>query len=480
MHRSSRLDIQTFDIFRPLFPFPDRLSSVSCVLSEKANPQHSATWRICRYARLFFRRNAEHHPHTVHGKHPFNRSNMSAEQTPLSNTREYRTHDGSIYAVDRKDFYFVGQLSKGFIGLERAFVFLRDAVLATAASKGRGLNVLDVGAHIGTTAVPLAQLGAGKVSSVHAFEADAHTFAILAHNVAANGVGEVVTCVAAAVGAPGCSDRLVATEDFVCDGPNAHVHRFGKGASDLNFNLGGLQVGVVIDPASSDAALLSRGVRAMTLDDACAHIPCVDFIKLDIEGAETLAVLGAQHLIEKDSPLIYFERNNKVATAGMVAALGDGLDCSPTAVSRAKTKIENLPFISAIYHTPVIELAEDNYLLVPRLPAGDAACHGLQQGRWLEGVSGEPFNLHGLADGAEGVYWVALRAGGDGFEARIYALSDTVVFAAFYRSPSVGRKSNIHVISGIEHGKISDLGKRIDWSNGTFWVKCDDMIPISR
>jgi FkbM family methyltransferase len=404
---------------------------------------------------------------------------MSVEQTTPKNTREYRTHDGSTYMVDRNDFYFVNELSKGSIGLERAFLFLRDAVLATAASKGRGLNVLDVGAHIGTTAVPLAQLGAGKVASVHAFEADVHTFSILAHNVAANRVGEVVTCVAAAVGAPGCTDRLVATEDFVCDGPNAHVNRFGDRASDLDFNLGGLQVGVVIDSASSDAALLSRGVRAMTLDDACAHIPCVDFIKLDIEGAETMAVLGAQRMIERDFPVIYFERNYKVASAGMVAALGDGVDSSPEAVLRAQTRIENLPFIFAAYHTPVIALAEDNFLLVPRVPVDDAASQGLQAGRWLAGVGGEPFNLHSLANSAQGGYWVALRAGADSFEARIYALSDTDLFAAFYRSPSLGKKSKINVISGIFHGKISDWGQRIDWSNGTFWVKHDDIITIN-
>jgi FkbM family methyltransferase len=58
-------------------------------------------------------------------------------------------------------------------------------------------------------------------------------------------------------------------------------------------------------------AQLTEGsdVPVRTLDELCAHLPRVDFIKCDTEGHELKVVKGAQHVITKFKPIWLIETN---------------------------------------------------------------------------------------------------------------------------------------------------------------------------
>jgi FkbM family methyltransferase len=132
-----------------------------------------------------------------------------------------------------------------------------------------GFIALDVGANIGTYAIPLARL-VGPTGRVVAFEPNRPTCACLRQNVRQNRLGNI-RVVRAAVGEhPGHSDLVVNAENF------GEVH---------------------LAPAATtpEAAITRARVVVTTLDAECARLalPRVDFIKIDVEGFELAALRGA-------------------------------------------------------------------------------------------------------------------------------------------------------------------------------------------
>jgi FkbM family methyltransferase len=125
--------------------------------------------------------------------------------------------------------------------------------------------VLDVGAHIGTFAIPIARTGA----KVIAFEAQAEAFALLEENARLNGVQ-----IDARQAAIGTGDAL--TIDEV--------------------------------PGNSGATFLRPGgaARTVALDDLVAR---ADVIKIDVEGMELEVLRSARRLITSYLPVAYLEVN---------------------------------------------------------------------------------------------------------------------------------------------------------------------------
>jgi hypothetical protein len=52
--------------------------------------------------------------------------------------------------------------------------------------------------------------------------------------------------------------------------------------------------------------------------------PCVDFIKMDIEGAESLAIQGCTKVIERCRPMVLIEAHGEVARDGLLALQAGG------------------------------------------------------------------------------------------------------------------------------------------------------------
>lgn len=135
---------------------------------------------------------------------------------------------------------------------------------------------LDVGANIGTYAIPLARL-VGARGRVIAFEPNRPTRACLRHNVRLNQLNNVLV-VSSAVGAVSGQQGLVVTA-----GNAGEVHL-----------------------APRDADHGRTDVRVTTLDEEMSRlgIPAVDYIKLDIEGYELAALRGATRILRESPRLV--------------------------------------------------------------------------------------------------------------------------------------------------------------------------------
>jgi FkbM family methyltransferase len=140
--------------------------------------------------------------------------------------------------------------------------------------------VLDVGANIGGVAVALSRM-VGPTGVVHAFEANPETIPRLYTDLAANTASNVVVVEKAAWRQAGRRLR------FFCD-PSYYASESGLTAVDPEWP--------------------SVHVETTTLDDHCRdHKLAPRAIKIDIEGAEYDALLGAQQTLKEHTPVVVLE-----------------------------------------------------------------------------------------------------------------------------------------------------------------------------
>ena len=147
-----------------------------------------------------------------------------------------------------------------------------------------GMTVLDIGANTGYMTILLADM-VGALGQVHAFEPMPANYELLRKNVDTNGLNQV------------------------------HLHTFAlsdrKGTATLHIdpgNDGGNTIGNVTGKGWSGHSAIS--VATETLDEFLARtgIRKVDFIKIDVEGSESLVFAGARKLLSRpDAPLIVCE-----------------------------------------------------------------------------------------------------------------------------------------------------------------------------
>ncbi len=147
----------------------------------------------------------------------------------------------------------------------------------------KGFVCLDVGANIGWHTTLMSRL-AGAEGEVHAFEPVPPTFEDLKRNVALNGAGAKVF-----LNNFGLGDRESTAEIHLFrDLPSGHATLAGKDNQPS-----------IVFP-----------IRIKTLDSYLEekNIVRVDFIKVDIEGAEMMFLKGARKVFEQQTPpVIYME-----------------------------------------------------------------------------------------------------------------------------------------------------------------------------
>jgi FkbM family methyltransferase len=139
-----------------------------------------------------------------------------------------------------------------------------------------GATVVDIGANIGYYSL-LAAYCVGPAGRVIAFEPSEANCALLRLSLQANGFQQVQLCPLAVADA---------------NGP------VGYGADDSNGQI-----------SRSISAPHSRAVEAVALDDFLKTEPRLDVVKLDIEGAEGLALRGMRQLLARHHPVIFCEFN---------------------------------------------------------------------------------------------------------------------------------------------------------------------------
>ncbi|MES2953244.1 MAG: FkbM family methyltransferase [Patescibacteria group bacterium] len=135
-----------------------------------------------------------------------------------------------------------------------------------------GMSVIDVGAHIGYFSI-LAADGAGPTGRIYAFEPEPKNFELLKRNIALNNLTNVV-CEQKALAERSGSDALYRDEQ----------------------NLGNMSFAAANIPESHRGAVLT--VSSVTLDEYCKDIP-VDFIKMDVQGAEGKVLEGGLETARK-------------------------------------------------------------------------------------------------------------------------------------------------------------------------------------
>jgi len=137
-----------------------------------------------------------------------------------------------------------------------------------------GMVVVDIGANVGYYAL-LAASRIGKSGSVHAFEPNEADCALLTMSLAANGFQNVIL-------------HKVAVADF--DGV-------------VGYDTGGSNGAISRDDPNSR----QFQVQAVKLDSLLPDEKRIDLLKMDIEGAEGLALAGMTQLIARHRPIIFTE-----------------------------------------------------------------------------------------------------------------------------------------------------------------------------
>ncbi len=141
-----------------------------------------------------------------------------------------------------------------------------------------GDYVFDLGAHIGTYAVPLAQkIGPG--GKLLAVEGKPETFAVLELNLTRAGLSAETTAV----------NALIAPSDRIYE---AHTPLGNTG-------------GTYFLPAEAEGG----DVDAVTTDELCRSHFTPRVVKIDIEGGEVFAFAGSR-LLQTEHPIIYAEVNS--------------------------------------------------------------------------------------------------------------------------------------------------------------------------
>jgi FkbM family methyltransferase len=188
--------------------------------------------------------------------------------------------DGNQLAID----------SRSVVGREIFYTgsYEREVVRTLGRELQPGMIFIDAGANIGEFTVRGSRL-VGPGGQVHAFEASPQTFADLAANVERNQLRNV-TANAVALGS-----TTGTVEFFMSRG-------IASGSSSMR-------------PAH-DFSGTTVQVPLVSLDQYAEdhHLPRVDVIKMDIEGAELEAFRGATRLLARDdAPVIIFEYHGIVA-----------------------------------------------------------------------------------------------------------------------------------------------------------------------
>src|ERR1700760_3355179 len=154
---------------------------------------------------------------------------------------------------------------------------------------------LHVGASDGRHAYVMTQVA--PKATIYAIEPSAFSYAVLKTTVAWHRIGDRVTPVHAAVGAK-AGEMLLVT-------PRKITGRMGRAYA---FVADEAPVGEV-RPDLQDTGMELQPTPVVTLDEFVAErgIGKVDFIRMDIEGAELMALNGAAGILDRDPPHVLIE-----------------------------------------------------------------------------------------------------------------------------------------------------------------------------
>jgi FkbM family methyltransferase len=148
-------------------------------------------------------------------------------------------------------------------------------------------NILDIGAHVGYHSIAYMKMNPDV--KIIAFEPQSEMYMLLQKNIEQNGYTDRIQVYNNVVGHSKMSTTL---SDYIDDGPTTTIP-VNYDSNDV-YNFGGLNIGKG-----------SIGIDMITVDSL--NVSNVDYMKIDVEGAESLVLLGAEQTIRKFKPVICFE-----------------------------------------------------------------------------------------------------------------------------------------------------------------------------
>lgn len=172
-------------------------------------------------------------------------------------------------------------IDKSDVGVSSALAFgIHDPFEIELFRKSidKGMKVVDVGANIGYYTV-IAGVRVGDSGQVFAYEPEEKNFNLLQRNISENKLSCVKTF------KMGLSDKVGIQPMYVSD-THSGIHSFANNRNSSNT--------VQIETDTLDHSLRQSGVQS------------VDIIKIDIEGAEIMALKGMQEIIKNSTNLKIF------------------------------------------------------------------------------------------------------------------------------------------------------------------------------
>ena len=165
--------------------------------------------------------------------------------------------------------------------------FQRDVVLSSKAMLQKGDVVVDVGANMGSFALHMAEAVGGN-GKVIAIEPTAYPYQRLCENLDLNS---------------GLKERIETYQAFL----TANSEGLKPDTIQSSWRLAGVRNGA--HPVHLGVPQTTSGARSLTLDQIVEEIDLkrLDFIKIDVDGAEDDVLAGGESVIRKFKPSVLIE-----------------------------------------------------------------------------------------------------------------------------------------------------------------------------
>lgn len=217
-----------------------------------------------------------------------------------------------------------------------------------------GDTAIDGGAHSGKHTIPMAQ-AVGETGRVLAFEPSPDPFRLLQTAVADHGLSQV-TAIQKAV-----SDKASSATSFLVFSDRPGVSGFTRRTD-----------------AAGDLPADEISVEVTTIDTYSDHLGATAFIKLDVEGAELLALAGARNVIAKHLPVVHIEASYISWDAfgyGPSELVAFCAEFGYRIVDVIGTPLDSAAAIDESFRTPSVW----DYVLLPPTADGDSALNSLRE-----------------------------------------------------------------------------------------------------
>ena len=193
----------------------------------------------------------------------------------LDNIEKITTIYGQFYS--RKGDLITNQLKQYSAHTRNELAMLKSLIRD-------GDNIIDVGAHIGTFAIPFATFNKGK-GKIFSFEADTGNYNLLRKNIRENFLDDII----------------IPTHAIASD----IKQKFSK-LKPLDDNSGAY----CFVPDSNQSEINKSDINVINIDDWYEHSESetrIDVIKIDVEGAEMAVLRSCELIIKRYNPLLYIE-----------------------------------------------------------------------------------------------------------------------------------------------------------------------------